>query len=467
MADLEGRRLGPYLIGKEVGQGGMATIYQAKDTHHQRPVAVKVLRPDLENEEDFLKRFQREAQNMARLQHPHILPVYDSGIFEETGQLYIVMAWVAGGSVDKRLEQREGTLPLEEATRIVEQVAAALDFAHRHQVIHRDVKPSNILLTEDGQAILADFGIAKAAHESRLTVSGSSMGTPFYMAPEQIQDRALDARADIYALGASLYHMLTGRPPFLGRLSEVLLQHINQVPPPLETTNSKLPATLNDLMSKALAKDPQDRYQTAGELALALRANVSGGKKQKISSLWLTISGIGLLLVLLVGLFVFAPRLLDRPAAPVSTATPVPVEPVSIQSDVVDVETATPTSKPTERPTLVPVATPQLAAPDNEQSLPQGTRITLGWRGPELQGGERFRVVLYDERLNQTVPGDWTTQALTYTLPGLATGNYRWQVLVERQVETTWVEVTRSEGYTFAVLPIAEMKTPSPDPASN
>src|SRR5438552_323727 len=214
-----------YEVQREVGAGGMATVYLARDIKHDRDVAIKVLHPDL-GAALGSERFLSEIKTTAKLQHPHILPLLDSG--EADSLLYYVMPFVVGESLRARIE-RERQLPINEAVRITREVASALDYAHRHGVIHRDIKPENILL-HDGQALVADFGIAlavSAAGGGRLTQTGLSLGTPQYMSPEQaVGERTIDARSDIYSLGAVTYEMLTGDPPFAGSTVQAVVAKI-------------------------------------------------------------------------------------------------------------------------------------------------------------------------------------------------------------------------------------------------
>jgi TolB-like protein/Flp pilus assembly protein TadD len=261
-----------YVIERELGRGGMATVYQATDLKHQRPVALKVLKPELAAALGP-ERFLSEIQVTARLNHPHILALHDSG--EAAGFLYYTMPLVAGESLRARLA-REKQLAVDEALRVTEQVAGALDHAHRQSVIHRDIKPENILLHE-GEALVADFGIALAVAASggtRLTETGLSVGTPAYMSPEQIAGtQALDAPSDVYALGCVLYELLAGEPPFTGAtVQAVLARHLTDPVPPLATVRTEVPAAVVAAVTKALAKSPADRFATAGAFAKALRA---------------------------------------------------------------------------------------------------------------------------------------------------------------------------------------------------
>src|SRR5215216_321499 len=213
---------GRYTIERELGRGGMATVYLARDLRHDRPVALKIMRPELAATLGP-ERFLREVRTTARLQHPHILPVLDSG--ETQGQLWYTMPYVRGESLRDRL-RRESQLPVETALELARQIALALDCAHREGVVHRDLKPENILLS-DGQALVADFGVAKAfeAGGERLTETGLAVGTPIYMAPEQASGGVVDARSDIYTLGSVLYEMLAGEPPFSGPTAQAIIAH--------------------------------------------------------------------------------------------------------------------------------------------------------------------------------------------------------------------------------------------------
>ncbi len=278
--DLKAALASRYRLDRELGQGGMATVYLAYDLRNNRPVALKVLRPELAailGAERFLK----EIETTANLQHPHLLPLFDSGTFAEREggpevRPYYVMPYVEGESLRARLS-RQKQLPVPEAVRIASEVASALDYAHRRGVLHRDIKPDNILL-HDGQALVADFGIALAmrnAGGTRLTETGLSLGTPQYMSPEQATaERELDARTDVYALGAVTYEMLTGEPPFTGTSTQAIIAKLmTETPRPLSVLRKAVPPAVETAVLTALEKLPADRWASAAEFAEALKGN--------------------------------------------------------------------------------------------------------------------------------------------------------------------------------------------------
>ena len=270
-----GTRLGHYEIERELGRGGMATVYLAQDHKHHRPVAVKVLRPDLAHTIGP-ERFLREIEIAARLQHPHILSLIDSG--QAAGRLYYVMPYVEGESVRACL-QREGAFPMDVAVRIAGEVADALEHAHRRGVVHRDIKPENILLSA-AHALVADFGIARAlgaAGGERLTETGLALGTPAYMSPEQATgEREPDARSDVYALGCTLYDMLAGHPPFTGPTAQAILAKvITGKVPPITGERDTVPPQVAGAIHKALAKLPADRFQSAAEFGSTLAGRLA------------------------------------------------------------------------------------------------------------------------------------------------------------------------------------------------
>ncbi|HEY7861720.1 MAG TPA: serine/threonine-protein kinase, partial [Gemmatimonadaceae bacterium] len=267
-AALEGR----YEIVRELGRGGMATVYLANDLRNEREVAIKVLLPDL-GMALGPERFRREIQLATKVSHPNILALYDSG---ETPDhlLYYVMPFIAGESLRAKLD-REQQLSVDEAVQITIEVAGALDYAHRQGIIHRDIKPENILL-DDGHAIVADFGIAHAISamgEEKLTQTGISLGTPTYMSPEQaMAEKDIDGRSDVYALGCVLYEMIAGTPPFVGpTAASIIARHTMDRVPSLAIVRENVPDELEDTVLTALAKVPADRFRTAGAFAEALQ----------------------------------------------------------------------------------------------------------------------------------------------------------------------------------------------------
>jgi hypothetical protein len=265
---------GRYRIEREIGRGGMAVVYLAEDLRHRRSVALKVLTEDL-SRGIGADRFTREIETLARLSHPHVLPLHDSG--EAGGVLYYVTPYVAGESLRDRL-RRDRQLPLEEAIRIAREVAAGLEYAHRQGVVHRDIKPENILLHHAtgaaGSAVVADFGIARAIESAgdTLTAAGSTIGTPAYMSPEQASaDPHLDARSDIYSLGCVLYEMLAGEPPFAGATAQaIIVKRLSEPAPRVRTLRDSAPESLEQVILRAMARTPADRFASAADFARAL-----------------------------------------------------------------------------------------------------------------------------------------------------------------------------------------------------
>jgi serine/threonine protein kinase/Tfp pilus assembly protein PilF len=280
-----------YRLERELGQGGMATVYLAEDLKHHRKVAVKVLRPELAAALGH-DRFLREITTTANLRHPHILPLYDSG--EAGGFLFYVMPFVEGESLRDRLA-RERQLPLPDALQLTREVADALGYAHEQGIIHRDIKPDNILL-ERGHAVVADFGIARAvstAGADKLTQTGMAIGTPAYMSPEQsVGEADLDARSDLYALGCVLYEMLAGEPPYTGPTAQAIIaKRFREPVPQISTLRETVPPAVAAALNRVLAKSPADRFASAGEFITALEAPDPGdqARPEAVEGFWVAV----------------------------------------------------------------------------------------------------------------------------------------------------------------------------------
>ena len=277
---IPGQKLGRYEIAALQGSGGMAQVFKAWDPNTQRFVAIKVLHPYLVDDTNFRDRFDREGHLIASLSHPNIVSIYDFDRVEsETEPLhYMVMPFISGPSLKERLEDlntRGELMTLADVVRLVEQIAAALDYAHDRDMVHRDIKPGNILFDESGNALLTDFGLARMTFGERLTQSGVTSGTPAYMSPEQGVGEPGDRRSDLYSLGIILHELLTGALPFTADSSlGLLMKHINEPLPSLRERNPDLPPEVEAVVFRATAKDPASRYPTAGTLATELRAAV-------------------------------------------------------------------------------------------------------------------------------------------------------------------------------------------------
>ena len=282
-SDMVGQQIEHYEIVEVIGGGGMGTVYRAYDINLARPVAIKIMHQQFANRPEFQQRFQQEAQAAARLNHPSIVAVYHFG--RQPDLLYIVMTYVQGlslGAYLKQLAQRNQVVKLNETLTLLAQVADALGYAHRQGVVHRDVKPDNIIITRLDRpdrpdepplrAVMTDFGLAKLLEGGIETQSGSFMGTLPYMSPEQVMAKPLDGRSDIYSLGVILYQLATGQLPFdIKTPTDAVMKHLHEIPPQPEAIQPALPTSISQIILKALAKKPEDRYQTGGDLARALR----------------------------------------------------------------------------------------------------------------------------------------------------------------------------------------------------
>jgi serine/threonine-protein kinase len=267
---------GRYRIEGRLGFGGMSTVHLALDLRLERQVAVKLLAEHLAEDPTFVSRFQREAQAAARLVHPNIVQVFDSGQDETTGQYFIVMEYIEGQSCAEILRD-DGWVDVDEAIAIIDQACEGLHYAHRHGVVHRDVKPGNLLRAREGDVKLADFGIAKATEQSSITQVGSVLGTAAYLAPEQARGEEAGPRADLYALGVVTYQLISGRLPYeASSLTELALKQQQETPPLLDTLVAAVTPQLAEAVAISLALDPEDRYQTAREMGRALSDGADG-----------------------------------------------------------------------------------------------------------------------------------------------------------------------------------------------
>ena len=278
----EGMQASPNRIGKYellglLGHGGMGEVYKAYHPQLQRSVAIKVLLTNSETDPEFIARFQNEAMAVARLRHPHIVQVFDFDI--EDDKPYMVMEFVEGETLSQRMTRyhRAGKLmPTEEVVRFFQQLCAAVDYAHRQGMLHRDIKPANVIINRHGDAILTDFGLAKISGVSGFTASGSIMGTPHYMSPEQGQGQAIDPRSDVYSLSVILYEMLAGKRPFQADTPVALiLQHIMAPPPPIEEANPTVSSALAHVALLGMAKKPEERFISAAAMGTAVAAAVN------------------------------------------------------------------------------------------------------------------------------------------------------------------------------------------------
>jgi len=287
MEDLTGRQFNSYQIVAPLGEGGMAAVYKAFQPSMDRYVALKILPRQFASEELFIARFEQEAKVVAQLQHPHILPVFDYDQAE--GYTYIVMPFLQSGNLTDLLTGQP--LPLDQINKVISQIGDALDYAHSQGLVHRDIKPSNVMLDERGNCLLTDFGITKIVESSsKLTVTGSILGTPAYMSPEQGMDQELDGRSDIYSLGIMFYEMATGRVPFQAETPiAVVVKHMNDPLPPPRQVNPGLPESIKRVILKALSKEAQDRYATAGDMVQALQSAINELDPPEMSSMDATV----------------------------------------------------------------------------------------------------------------------------------------------------------------------------------
>ena len=344
-------KINRYEIKKEIGRGGMATVFEAYDPRFERTVAVKMLPREFMHEAEFRARFTREARTIATLEHPAIVPVYDFG--EENGQPYLVMRLMTGGSLSDRLA--DGPIPIDEAAVILKRLGSALERAHQKGIIHRDLKPSNVLFDQYGEAFLADFGIVHVTSSTNaLTASGSLVGTPTYMSPEQVYgDKQLDGRSDIYALGVILFQMLTGSTPYdADTPARMMMKHVMDPVPQILSVRPDLPPACNEIINKAMAKKPDERFASATDLSSALTAVTKHNLKQPNTE------------ILEAELTEMKEELLEE-----LPPTPTPVRTTAVPLDTATVDTATVTA-------AVPPPPPPAGTSSGSVSFPSPTPQT-------------------------------------------------------------------------------------------
>ncbi len=436
-------RIGRYEIRKLLGRGGQASVYLGYDTVMQREVAVKVLPAALAEDAQARERFEREARTIASLEHPAIVPVYDFGAFDEG--LYIVMRLMKGGTLGDRLKQ--GPLNPQEISGILTNVASALDAAHQRGIVHRDIKPGNILFDEYGTAYLSDFGIARLNSAGASLTGSMIVGTPYYMSPEQISgDKALDGRSDVYALGALLYQMLTGHAPYEGETpAQAILKHLQEPVPRLDAYRPDLPPVYQKIIDRAMAKEREERYPTAGALAADFAAAVEGRPladettQQAMSAptavmppakqegravaarparrwwLW------GMVLALLVaagGGLAYAWQAGFLRVAPLPSPTPIP----PTATPLVLVVSPSPTAPPTPAPSPTPTTPPSPTAPPSPTPLPSATPVPV-FAGQPVGGADLIALVVRNALWLMYPDGSHLKQA---TLDGGEKRNLQW-----------------------------------------
>jgi tRNA A-37 threonylcarbamoyl transferase component Bud32 len=363
-------KIGRYEIRAELGRGGMATVYRAYDPSFEREVAIKVLPRELLHDPQFHDRFRREIKTIAALEHPAIVPVYDVG--EEDGVPYFVMRYMSGGSLSQWISK--GKFSLEDAARIIERISSALAYAHKNGLIHRDLKPDNILFDSNGDPFISDFGVAKLTDSSSNMTGSGIIGTPAYMSPEQAQGEKVDNRSDIYGLGVIIFQMLSGEQPYNATTPMgIAVKHITDPVPEILKVDPSLPPETDKIIKTAMAKNRDERYPTATDLANALNHAAHGTKGAAparagsasaapaagSNRLGLIIGGVVVVLVLLVAAgFLFRNQIFAPPpsptALPTETAAPVPTQTEAVQPAALVPTTAV--SVPACAPNLVPAA---------------------------------------------------------------------------------------------------------------
>lgn len=481
MSDLIGKTIGQYQIVEQIGLGGMATVYKAYQPSIDRYVAIKILPKQLAYDPNFVKRFQHEARAIAALEHPHILPVHD---FDTEGEYtYLVMRYVEGGTLTNLMGQ---SLPYDRIVQIVGNIARALDYAHRQGVVHRDIKPSNILIDKHGEELLTDFGIAKMVEgsgDTQLTSAGSILGTPAYMSPEQAEGKPVDGRSDIYSLGVVLYELLTGQPPYRAETPlAIVLMHLNDPLPPPRTIKPGIPEPLERVVLKAMAKKPDDRFQSAADMEKALKqalreiessprtADLSlpstrteavpqpvtatpPAKSGGIMAPLLIVGGLVVLLLCLAGAGVIAWAVMSTPT---DRATSTAVASSQIQANL-PTPTATPTTPAT--PTIPATAEPAPTATD----IPPATPVMTPASGdtvlyPSDQTGEILFAEDFASNSNDWHTGDETDEYGRYQAE-IVDGRYRLSHQAD-QGTFIWEEPAEADFHDFDDFFVSVNATP-------
>lgn len=464
--------IGRYEIKAELGRGGMATVYRAYDPRFEREVAIKFLPPELIHADpQFKVRFEREAKIIAQLEHPAIVPVYDVG--EENNQPYFVMRYMGGGSLSDRL--KENVFSVEEAVKILEQIAPGLDEAHASGIVHRDLKPGNILFTNKGVPLISDFGIAKFTQAEAGNVTGSAIiGTPAYMAPEQASGEGVDGRTDIYALGVILYEMLTGKQPYQADTPlGVAIKHITEPVPRILEANPKLPEWMEKVIATAMAKNKDDRFSTAVEMVETIKAFLRGEtvpekhgqatlkvspfnktavikKKRRAPIAAIVIGGLFLVALLAGGAFLFSSAM----SAPGEEAT---INPAALTLPAPPAESTLPAtaSPPTETVPIVEAAT-------NSPTEPAAPRL------PVIGGADKIAFLRNNDIWMMNMDGSDLTQLTT---DGAAKFNLQWLndgsallYMSGKTVKTVNIETLREEVvFSFLSAEYFESFRVSPD----
>lgn len=480
MSNLIGRRIGAYVVKSRIGGGSHSDVYLAEDTAHgNRQVALKVLRLEYNAEPDKVKRFWDGGHAARALQHEHIVPFYDAGLADS--HYYIAMEHMAGRSLEDLLQESGQPVPPTLAIQYLDQIAGAVDFAHQRGIIHRDIKPSNILLSKDRRnACLTDFGVAKLTGQATKTEYGTLIGTPEYMSPEQILGHPVDARSDIYSLGVTAYHMLTGKLPFDGMAVSVLYNHVNTPPPSVRSANKRLSAALNRPIAKALDKQPDRRYASAAAFVADLQQAIGMPSRAKAAPkpqparpapsrrmIW-AIAALALVVVAAI-------LLTTRGGEPITvivtrnvTMTPVPgaVAAAMVTSTIAPTPRPTSTARAGAAATPGATATRATATPRKTEAPPRATepeteklRLLSPVDGANIPGdrglGQVFswefdRAVAANESFElrffpvegggYLAPFGWRKESRIsdINLSALPPGSYNWVVAVVRGVDGNW-----------------------------